>query len=55
MPDKEIINYPQDALYVVNGKWKLPILIAIKRKAATILEKFNAMFQLLQTKYCPLN
>lgn len=26
-----IINYLQDTLYVINGKWKLPILIAIKR------------------------
>ena len=31
MPDREIINYLQDTLYVINGKWKLPILIAIKR------------------------
>ncbi len=31
MSDKEIVNYLQDTLYVINGKWKLPILIAIKR------------------------
>ncbi|MCE7057059.1 helix-turn-helix transcriptional regulator [Algoriphagus sp. AGSA1] len=31
LSEKEIINYLQDTLYVINGKWKLPILIAIKR------------------------
>lgn len=29
--DKEIISYLQDTLYVINGKWKLPILMAIKK------------------------
>ena len=29
--DKEIVSYLQDTLYVINGKWKLPILMAIKK------------------------
>ncbi len=31
LTDKKIISYLQDTLHVINGKWKLPILIAIKR------------------------
>lgn len=38
MSDKEIINYLQDTLYVINGKWKLPILIAIKRGSTRFRE-----------------
>ncbi len=26
---EELIKYLQDTLYVINGKWKLPILVAI--------------------------
>ncbi|WP_257669741.1 winged helix-turn-helix transcriptional regulator [Parapedobacter tibetensis] len=36
--DKEIINYLQDTLYVINGKWKLPVLMAIKRGSTRFRE-----------------
>ncbi len=52
--DKEIISYLQDTLYVINGKWKLPILIAIKEEVY-VLEKFNGMFHLLPAGYYLLN
>ena len=31
LSDREIVSYLQDTLYVINGKWKLPILMAIKK------------------------
>ncbi len=38
MSDTEIIDYLQDTLYVINGKWKLPILMAIKKGSTRFRE-----------------